>query len=250
LRGCVEIVALLLLAGYLGHASLTGRVHAFLAASYAWLPPSAAALLVLMALARLGAVRGGAACDGHAHSSGFLRWLLTAALVMPIVAGLAIDPRQFSVQGVKRRFAPPAHDPRLERAMAWVLSPMAGPILDTSHDAARSPDATVLELIQAAEGPQAEALAGRFVSVIGQCDVANDPRSRRFGLYRFLVTCCIADARLVVLDVIAPPGVPLEARQWVQVRGVIRLDPLEADGQPVLHAATIAKIPPPPSPYL
>ena len=250
MRTAVEISALLLLAGYLGYASLTGRVQAFLAASYGWLPPTAAALLVLMALARLRDLRSGTACDGHAHSAEFLRWVLTAALIMPIVAGLAIDPRQFSVQGVKRRFAPTARDPRLERAMAWVLSPAGNPPPAPVRDAERPAEATVAELTAAADSGPAADQAGRFVTVIGQCDVASDPALRRFGLYRFVVTCCIADARLVVIDVIPPPDVEVEARQWVRVGGVIRLDPMEAGGQPVIHAATISKIPPPSSPYL
>ena len=250
LRAWVEIAALLLLAGYLGYASLSGRVHAFLAAGYAWLPPSAAALLVLMALARLRASSDHAGCHEHAHGPESVRWLLTAALMAPIVAGLAIDPRQFSVEGVKRRFAPTSRDPRLERAMAWVLNRSSDPPTNAGRDTERSAEATVLELTQAADDGQAAAQAGRFVTVIGQCDLATDPSLRRFGLYRFVVTCCIADARLVVVDVIAPPGVQLDARQWVRVGGVVRLDASEAGGEPVIHAATISKIPPPSSPYL
>jgi uncharacterized repeat protein (TIGR03943 family) len=168
----------------------------------------------------------------------------------PVVAGLAIDPRQFSVEGVKRRFTAVSSDPRLERAMAWVLGRTGKPTAARAGDATRSAETTVVELALAAESGQAESLTGRFVTLIGQCDVAGEPGQRRFGLYRFVVTCCIADARLFAVDVIAPPGLPLEPRQWVRVAGVIRLDPGDGDGQPVIQAATISKIPPPASPYL
>jgi uncharacterized repeat protein (TIGR03943 family) len=245
-----EIATLLALAAFLGYASLTGRVLAFLAPGYAWLPPSAAALLASMALARLHALRDRAACECHPSGSPALRWGLTAALLAPIVMGLALDPRQFSPQGVKRRFAPAAHDPRLERAMAWVLGAADEAPFAPVPSIARSAEPTVLELVRAADSGQAAAWAGRFVSVIGQCDLSNDPPLRRFGLYRFVVTCCIADAQLVAVDVIAPPGLSLQPRQWVRVEGVIRLENMETGGEPVIQAATVSKIPAPSSPYL
>lgn len=245
-----EISALLVLAAFLGYAWMTGRVQAALAPGYAWLPPSAAGLLAGMALARLLSLRHGSGCDCQPSSSRVVRWGLTAALVAPVAMGLAIDPRQFSAEGVRRRAAPAVHDGQLQRAIAWVLAPAGRTTAVAAPDAQLPAEPTVLDLARAADVGQAAAWTGRFVSVIGQCDLGSEADGRRFGLYRFVVTCCIADAQLVAVEVAAPPDVRLEPRQWVRVEGVIRLESDEAGGQPVIHAAAISKIPPPQAPYL
>ena len=107
---------------------------------------------------------------------------------------------------------------------------------------------TVAKLIGALEGDNGRALAGRFVTVTGQSGADNATTGGRFELYRLVVTCCIADATAVSIEVAGLPTVTVEPGQWLRISGVIRFD--GAAAAPALHAASISKIPVPSNPYL
>jgi uncharacterized repeat protein (TIGR03943 family) len=250
-QGACEVVALALVAAFLTYGAATGRVRLFVAPAYIWLPPAAAVLLAAMALARLRQVlQRGTDCDCAAHAAGPMRWLLAAALAAPVALGAAVDPQQFSPKGVrKRRIAAAPRDVELERAVAWALGRAAA---ETPPPAAVALPAepTVLDLYRAAEQGSAAALAGRFVTVVGQCDPLPDDDGRRFALYRLVVTCCIADALTVTLDAIAPEGAKIEPRQWVRVEGLLHVERPEAGGALLIRAAAVTPIPTPAAPYL
>lgn len=267
-----ELLALLVMAGFLGYASITGRVERFVAQSYTWMAPAAAVLLALMALARWQRGRrsghadhdscgchepehdhaeasscGEPGCSCEGHGSHPARWLLTAALIVPVAMALAVDPEQFSSQGNrKRRLAAAPRDAQLERAIDWVLGRSA-----QAADSARSVDVpadpTVLQLVQAGDTGQGEAWAGHFVTVIGQCDVLGDAATA-FELCRLVVTCCVADSQSVGVMVLSPAKVRVEPQQWVRVSGVLKWD--AAAARLVIQAASVVPIPVPAMPYL
>jgi uncharacterized repeat protein (TIGR03943 family) len=249
----IEVVSLLLLVAFLVFSAASGQLRFFLAPGFVWLPPAAAVLVLAMSAARFLALRaGGAACecgDGHSGST-TMRWLYAVVLVVPLVFGLAVNPRQFSPEGVRKRIAPPAtRDAALERAMNWVLGLKQSP---SKHSAAPSElpaEPTVAELARALESDGGRALAGKFVTVIGQCGADNATTGGRFELYRLVVTCCIADATAVSVEVAGLPTVTVEQGQWLRISGVIAVEG-GASPQAMLRAATISKIPTPPNPYL
>lgn len=245
-----ELAALLLLAAFLAYSSASGRVPKFVAPAYVWFPPAAALLLGLMAVARMLRGKIQSACDCAEHGSRAVRWLFTAALLVPIALALAADPQEFSAEGMrKRRLSPAARDVQLDRAIAWVLGRSAAAGGGPAAAAEVPAEPTVLQLAQAADNGQAEGWAGRFVTVIGQCDAA-DESTRTFELYRLVVTCCVADSQAVSVEVAMPPDIRLESRQWVRVAGVLRWRSDAAGGRLFIHAATISKIPVPAMPYL
>ncbi len=265
-----EVLTLLLLAAFLGYAWITGRVEKFVAPAYVWMPLAASVLLVLMALGRLmreathttdgfgttcrnaapqdsQGIQPAPSCACTAHGAHPVRWLLTAALVIPVGLVLAVDPQDFSSQGSRKRRMPAvARDAQLDRAVDWVLGRTAR-TADTSAARDVPAEPTVLQLAQAADSGQGATWAGRFVTVIGQCDVSANG-TQTIELYRLVVTCCVADSQSVGVLVMAPATGRLDPRQWVRVAGVLRWDAPAA--RLVIEAATITPIPIPAVPYL
>jgi uncharacterized membrane protein YcgQ (UPF0703/DUF1980 family) len=64
---------------------------------------------------------------------------------------------------------------------------------------------------------------------------------------RFVVACCIADARGVALPVDWPGGEKLPRDSWVRVEGEVGL---AANGEPFIRARTVTTIDAPSNPYL
>ena len=248
----IEVIVLLLLATFLVCSAATGRLRFFLAPGFVWLPPAGGMLLLGMSAARLLSVRaGGGVCEcGDEHSGSIaMRWVYAMAIMVPLVFALAVNPRQFSSAGMQKRRAPAAaRDAALERAMNWALGPKPAPSKTGAPADELPAEPTAAELIRALEAENGRALAGRFVTVIGQSGADNTTTGGRFELYRLVVTCCIADATAVSIEVAGLPTVTVEPGQWLRISGVIRFDGGATAAS--LHAASISKIPVPSNPYL
>jgi uncharacterized repeat protein (TIGR03943 family) len=257
LAAMIEIGTLLALAAFLVGTWWTGRVRLFVAPVYVWLPPAAGMLLVAMTLARLSGLRRGEAhCGcGHPHGgpSGVRRVVYAVVVLIPVGLALSVNPQHFSADGVRKRTAPASvRDRPLEQAMAWILGQKrpAQSVATAAAAVALPAEPTVRDLLAAVEQGEQDALTGRFLTLVGQCSPWSDGDSRRFDLYRMLVTCCIADAQAISIEVVSPTAAPLDYGQWVRIGGVIRFDGSGGPTQPVLHAAKIEKIPLPSRPYL
>jgi uncharacterized repeat protein (TIGR03943 family) len=179
------------------------------------------------------------------------RSVYLAALVVPIAFALVVDPTQFSPEGVRKRLVSgPPRDAELEGAINWVFGLQTvekevavGPVRLSSQP-------TVVELVAASTQGRAEDLQGRFVTVIGQCDLAGDAAGDRFQLYRMVVTCCIADATAVSVEIVGKPAAQVRPGNWLQVGGLLRFDNPFDSTLPVIHAKTISPISEPTEPYL
>jgi uncharacterized repeat protein (TIGR03943 family) len=241
------------LAAFLVFSYFAGRVKYFLAPEFQWLPPATSVALVAMAGARLRShLKGSPACQCHEDGVWEPPPLLCAGvLVVPVILAVAIDPTSFSSEGRKKRAIrlPPRH-PRLERAIRWVLGTQSTGQADAAAPFALPREPTILDLLTAAGEGHADRLEGRFVTVLGQCDPAPGSADGRFDLYRLVVTCCIADATAVAIEVAPASPVAIEPGAWVRVGGIVKFDSPLDPGLPVLHAATISTIAEPAEPYL
>jgi uncharacterized repeat protein (TIGR03943 family) len=263
----MEIVTLLLLATFLAYSYFAGKLGAFVAPGYIWLTPAAALALAAMFLARLLAALGGGrsehghehpaggACD-HSHAGGdhgghLPLAALAVVLLAPIVLALWVNPQQLSAEGARKRRVPtPPRNVKLEKAFAWVLG-LAAAEKDADAAAPTLPkDPSVLDLLTAVEEGRGGAIEGQFVTVFGQCDLRSGRGDGRFDLYRLVITCCIADATSVSVEVAPSAGFRLEPSGWVRVGGIVKFDSPLDPALPVVHAATIAKISEPNKPYL
>jgi uncharacterized repeat protein (TIGR03943 family) len=249
----VEAGTILLIAAFFAFSYFSGRVRFFVASYYIWLSAMAAAALLAMGLTRLLARSGAgcSACESGEHGTWRVPvWICVAVLVVPVALALAVDPRRYSPEGLrKRRVGVRRRDVKLERAMNWVLGVQAAR-RGASALASLPSEPTVLDVLNAAEAGSPEALAGRFVELVGQCDLPDGPGSKRMDLYRVVVTCCVADATAISIEVARRANVRLEPGGWVRVAGVIKFDSQFDPALPVVHATMISKIPEPSDPYL
>lgn len=256
----IKLAALFVTAAFLAFAHFADWVRDYLATQYLWLPPAGAVALTLMALARLTASPTGAdgCCDGDcsAGTDSSRKAVVTASislaiLVLPIALALAVQPNEFSSEGMrKRRLPTPRRDMQLDRAVDWILG-LADSTDTTEVRADTLPqEPTLLELLKTAAAADPKALDGKFITIVGRCDLPDGERSRRFEVYRLLVTCCVADSSAVSVEVSRNDDVRLEPGGWVRVGGILKFDNPIDPATPVVHAATISKVSEPSEPYL
>lgn len=95
-----------------------------------------------------------------------------------------------------------------------------------------------------------EQYEGEIANVIGF--IYRDPRlpANRFIASRFAVTCCVADAFALGMQVEWPENSGLAVDEWVQVKGPIRI--IEQDGRkiPLVVAESVRPVEAPSQPYL
>lgn len=250
----LEVGVLVALAAFLAFSYFEGRLRFFLAPEFWWLSPATAVVLVAVAAARVWAElrRYGPECECHEDGSRELpRAVYLVLLAAPIVLALAVNPQGYSSEGRrKRQLSLPPRDAVLERAIDWTLG-IRGPDEPAHGEAfALSPEPSVLELVTAVGEGHQEDLEGRFVTVVGQCDPVAGAAEGRFDVFRLVVTCCIADASAVSVEVVPPKDFQAEPRGWVRAGGILRFDSPVDPSLPVIHAAEISKIAEPREPYL
>ncbi|MDZ7728757.1 MAG: TIGR03943 family protein [Dehalococcoidia bacterium] len=90
-------------------------------------------------------------------------------------------------------------------------------------------------------------LLGEQVDVIGFVYHGESDAADEFQVARFVVACCVADARGYTLPVRWPGASELEADTWIQVTGRIGTT---ADGAPIVLADTVESIEAPANPYI
>jgi len=255
----LKLTALFSVAGYLLFAYLVGWVQRHLATAYYWLPPAGAGALILMGLALLTAKPGKSTCcegDCPTAQRSPKRAVFSAAvslllLLAPIALALAVQPKEFSSEGMrKRRLNTPRRDVKVDRAVDWIHGLTDATARSEAAANSLPKEPSILELIETVALADPEQLEGKFVTLVGRCDLPQGEAGRRFDLFRLLITCCVADASSVSIEVARNDDVRLEPGGWVRVGGVLKFDhPLDSTF-PVLHAATIAKVAEPSEPYL
>jgi uncharacterized repeat protein (TIGR03943 family) len=131
-------------------------------------------------------------------------------------------------------------------------APEAPPPLDARSDAASGPieEVTLREIFN-----RPHSLVGKRVAVVGMARSHEDAR-REFGeraliVFRFVVSCCAADARPVsVVAIRAQRQAVVPDDAWVRAEGVFRLRDTSQGIIPVLEGAWLGAMPEPRSPYL
>lgn len=95
-----------------------------------------------------------------------------------------------------------------------------------------------------------ENYAGREIEMLGFVIRNKDFAPQEFGLIRFIITCCTADA--------SPEGFILESKDaadykdgvWISIRGMIRVDDYDQQVVPVIEASSIERVIQPSDPYV
>lgn len=112
------------------------------------------------------------------------------------------------------------------------------------------PELTLLQLLR-----NPERHVGTRVEVMGL--VHKDPKladyfgpGRTVALYRFVVTCCAADAMPVTVALDAAGAADMDKEQWVRVEGIFDLDRFKDRAVPVVSNATLTPVERPVDPFL
>jgi uncharacterized repeat protein (TIGR03943 family) len=95
-----------------------------------------------------------------------------------------------------------------------------------------------------------EHYAGQRVIVDGMVYHDADLPADSSVVFRFVLTCCAADAIPAAVLVQSADIKPLEADAWVRVTGVPRLTRLDGEEAPAITAERVERIEPPRNPYL
>jgi putative membrane protein len=235
---------------YLFNLISSGKLYLYINVRFAWL--TALGMLILLALGAnmldvLRRSRPQSADDdsGHLHSPAHDHaehakpspWPLLL-LLLPLLIGLLIPARPLGAEAASSR--------GVTVSGALISGDMSPMLLQTGPD-----QRTVLDWIRIFNTQtDLDQYEGETANVIGF--VYRDPRlpADRFIASRFAVTCCVADAFALGMQVEWPDNTSLGVDEWVQVKGPIRI--IEQDGRmiPLIVAESVRQVEVPAQPYL
>ncbi|MEV2219735.1 TIGR03943 family protein [Nocardia vinacea] len=191
-----------------------------------------------------GALGHGAAQGDHEHGSGRAQWLLLAPvaallLIAPPALGAGAAVTSSPVQVVPRDIA--AEQPKL-----WAFPPLP---------AEPAPRLPIVDLVDRALQDSSHSLDGREVTISGFIIRPKDleqqhPDTPDADLARVVITCCVADARYVLVRLSGMPEV-IEDDAWLEVRGVVETGSAQRDPDhtPTLVVTDYQRIEAPDRPY-
>ncbi|MEV5838120.1 TIGR03943 family protein [Nocardia sp. NPDC052112] len=186
----------------------------------------------------------GNAIAQHEHGSGRAQWLLLAPvaallLIAPPALGAGAAVTSSPVQLVPRDFA--AEQPKL-----WAFPPLS---------AESAPRLPIVDLVDRALQDSSHSLDGREVTISGfvirpKDLVQRHPDTPDADLARVVITCCVADARYVLVH-LSGMGEVIEDDAWLEVRGVVETGSAQRDPDhtPTLVVTDYQRIEAPDRPY-
>jgi putative membrane protein len=246
----LQAILALALGFYLFNVLSSGKLYLYINIRFAWL--TVLGMLILLALGAnmldvLRRTRPAAVDDdpGHSHSpehdhadhAAPSAWPLVLLLI-PLLVGFLVPARPLGAEAASSRGV---------TVSGALTSGDASPLLLQAGPDQR----TVLDWIRIFNTQaDLEQYEGETANVIGF--VYRDPRlpADRFIASRFAVTCCVADAFALGMQVEWPENASLGVDEWVQVKGPLRI--IEQDGRkiPLIVAESVRPVEAPAQPYL
>ncbi|MGW4241713.1 TIGR03943 family putative permease subunit [Nocardia sp. NPDC004722] len=182
--------------------------------------------------------------DDHDHGSGRAQWLLlapVAALMFIVPPALGADAAATTspVQAV-------SHDPAADEPKRYPFPPLP---------AETAPVVPIVDLVDRALLDSSHSLDGREVTIRGfvirpkDLEQAHAPATD-FDLARVVITCCVADARYVLVHLSGMPDA-IEDDAWLEVRGTVEPGSAQRDSDetPTFTVTGYQRIPKPDSTY-
>ena len=165
--------------------------------------------------------------------------LTAALLLLVLVIGFAVTPRALGTSGL-------GGERVTSLLLAFAPGPAAGGPLATPVAALLDGHPAVLAHLRQA----GLAALGRSVRLTGTVVKGDELGADEAVLLRYAIVHCVADARPLALVVVAPPGAPLPADQWVEVEGVLAARERAGARLVAVEARRITPIEEPANPYL
>jgi putative membrane protein len=91
---------------------------------------------------------------------------------------------------------------------------------------------------------------GQHVITEGMVFRGKDVPPGCFALFRFVITCCAADAQPAAVLVSYPSPERLESDEWLRVEGRLTLKEVDGEAAACIEADRVTPIPPPKNPFL
>ena len=242
MRDPIRFIRAALLLGFallIGKLLLTGEMARYMSPALDPLTGLAGLVLGGMGLVEITGLGGGS--DEHAHSSTQAdEAFASLLLLLPVVLALVFVPRSLSTGALGGE--------RLEGLlMTYALGAPTAP--GGPPPAPRRPIADVTDLL-AYVSQTGEAGLGQRVTVRGVVARAETFAADELAVVRFMITHCVADARPVVLLVVAGGGPSVGIDQWVEIDGTLGRRERGGDRLITIMAETIVPIPEPNDPYV
>lgn len=206
---------------------LTGRTPLYLSSRTDWLIPVGAGILTLISIGKLLSLK-----SEHDEPLDASRIWSAVLLVTPVLLVVSLPPASLGAFAASRRGS------LTSAGLSADASEIAeGPIdLIDIASALRSDDA--MEVLRSRAGDE--------VTLVGFVTRDESDPVGTFTLNRFIISCCVADAIAVKVQVLGAAGGEVEEDDWARVKG--RIFPLE--DQVAVDAVSIERIERPKSPYL
>jgi uncharacterized repeat protein (TIGR03943 family) len=177
-------------------------------------------------------------CEGEEPGSAFPRsalWLLALPLLVAVlVPQRPLGASAASLRGVRADV--PFSQNLGQDALALAIPAQERNVLEWMNVFAATADLNVLE--------------GQPVDVTGFVYRDGRMRADQFVVTRFSVTCCVADAAAIGLDVSGQAAAQVLDSGWVRVRGKLRINKIGQRLLPNVEAESVEAIQAPEQPYL
>lgn len=273
--------------GGLGWLLGSGGYRAFIRADF-W--PLLAGAIVLLTLLMWGSLTPSSAeCHGHHHEgqTTLRRWAGVLLLLLPVwFAACGLSERSLNADAFSQRWV----NQPVSEAVAHEATDSADGLTQVQESEAseskaqdlpetvqQAPNATAdpgeqMVEDEAAQAPaivpassalpnpipvnlldvkyRSQQLDGMRISVIGRVARPEDTPEGTFILFRFLISCCAADAQPIAVLVRVPDTSLPEVDKWVEIRGRTTIETIRGIKALILEADTVKEIPAPSSPYI
>ncbi len=237
-----KALVLALFAIFFAHKLVAGTYHYYIGPRFAWLVGLAAILFAIMSAVYYQQSRQSASTSSHHHEHDHAHdhnhasaWPLVIVSA-PLLLGVMVPASPLGVNAVANQGVSFNLATGSDAQVRLATIPAQRNILDWVRAMSANADPAALD--------------GQAVDVVGF--VYRDPRFApdQFLASRFLVACCVADARAIGILVHSPQAGQFETGAWVRVRGVFRSGALGASRMPVVAVDEIAPAEQPTQPYL
>jgi putative membrane protein len=250
---------LLCFSGLLFYLVISGQIGMYINPRFTVLSELAAVVLLLMSAVQFFNWRNSCHVHNQApHKLVYVIFIIPLALAL-LLPDVALDANVASNRGLNFNSGNSTSAPLGSGALAQVSGEstdpgestgqmadhtgisVSGPILVTADNYVRVIDAI-------SQTP--ENYAGREIDMLGFVIRDRDLAPQEFGLIRFVITCCTADA--------SPGGLIMKTRNvvdykdgtWINVRGVIEVDNYDQQVVPVVETTSIELAAQPSDPYV
>ncbi|MBU0754555.1 MAG: TIGR03943 family protein [Planctomycetes bacterium] len=176
--------------------------------------------IILLMMAFFAYCRAGSGAESERRTA----WVRSGLLILPLIYLSSVHGESLGVHALNKR----------------MVKGMMDPTLTSTLDPLNFVDGETLALDLHQISGNHQILSGRSVATIGQ--VAHDPSlpGGFFILFRFVINCCVADARPVALMVQWNEGDLPQENDWIEIEGRLIVKPV-ADRIAVVIIADILK---------